>query len=244
MYDRKECESVIAERLATISGRSGQSGTPQLLFEQQRTILGRTIGSPTLYKMWTDTIAVNLLAMYGSEHEGDTVNPRDPVNVSIADGYLGHELGHRRRRWLEWWVKRGWTYAMGCAVIVTLAVAVIAGEAWPGSSRAQLTENIFGFVGIGVMCLSLLWWCVVLLPFARWRERHADVAMVHYAGAAAAQDMLVSLTHFDTVDLGDKWVHETPERRLARVQRLVARGGNVTPVEQTAPHKTEHDDWR
>lgn len=205
--------ALVAERLSACVHASGQSGRPHLSFNAAKIRDAKTserVGHPVskvlAYDSFTDTVTVDLPMLLGAP---SVCNLSDPELVAMVDGFLLHELGHRRDRFTEFVVHYG---GIGAALVWI--------PCWALSE--VLDQMMVNVIGVVAACALAGVWKLASVPVGRRQERRADEYMADVGGATVSAAMLAGVAR-GHVPGGDPWkVYDDPAVRRTRVERRLA----------------------
>lgn len=207
-------KDVVRSRLAAMVALTGQSASPVLTFDPTRSLLphiSADAASPAMYHGAADEVAVNLHLMFGAQPAADDV-VRGAAFADLLDGYLLHELGHRR----DYPVMRWFNKATVPAVLTLPTLGVIGVTKLCGADELVMNWTLAAWGTVWVL------WVVALWPMLRWQERRADDYILDSGGGrercAAFMDSLQYLEQNAPVSAPIP-VHASAKRRRGRQAR-------------------------
>lgn len=202
---------LVADRLEAMVLASGQSDRPGLSFEEKKTRMGvlpdgEQVSGVMVYHPVEDLVAVDLKRLFEAPGTRDLANA---WLVAMVDGFLLHELGHRRDRVAVGVVGYGWAASGAVTVVGCLAKLFVDG---PG---------VWAVTGTVAIPLFLLW-CVLFILGRRRLERRADDHMADMGGAEVSNAMLDGVENVYLPGMDRFSLYDTPEVRRQRVKRRLA----------------------
>lgn len=202
---------LVADRLAAMVLASGQSDRPGLSFEEKKTRMGvlpdgQDASGVMVYHPVEDLVAVDLKRLLEAPGTRDLANA---WIIAMIDGFLLHELGHRRDRVAVGVVGYGWAVGGAVTVVGCLASYFIEGPVVLAATWA---------VAIPLFLL----WCVLFIPGRRLLERRADDHTADMGGAEVSNAMLDGVENVYLPGLDRFSLYDTPDVRRQRVERRLA----------------------
>lgn len=198
---------------------SGQRPVPAVRFDPKYTRVGRNKYTAATYGwMGTDYVAVNLPHMFTTP---ETAAPllEDSSAHAVIDGFLLHELGHRRREGsLRWGVG---LYGLGALWAVAFVGYAVTSEWFSRDQRGA-------WFWIALTLLSVCW-LVARIPIGRWHERQADDYVLDVGGLYLWQRFVAGLTAIAGSADGRSLMHPPITARDARQRERSARRDGGEP---------------
>ncbi|MCZ4553655.1 hypothetical protein [Gordonia rubripertincta] len=212
---------LIEQRMTSVLELSGQRPVPAVRFDPKYNRVGRNKYTAVTYGwMGTDYVAVSLPQVFTTPESAAPLLEDSSAHAMI-DGFLLHELGHRRRGVsLRWGVGICGLGALWAVAFAGYALAV-AGN-W--SSSDQRGAWFWAALTVLSMC-----WLVIRIPIGRWHERQADDYVLDVGGPYLWQQFVAGLTALAGSADGRSLMHAPITVRDARQRERLARRDGREP---------------